>query len=155
MAPAGGVAPVSTPQLLAIDVGTQSVRAIVFDAQGHLLAKAQQALDPPYVSPRPGWAEQDPACYWRAMVAACNDLWRQGGVRPESIGGLALTTLRSTVVCADDSGQVLRPAIVWLDQLLPTIADAAFHWRHSGDRAHGASSSLPAYARSVESKVHR
>lgn len=46
-------------------------------------------------------------------------------------------------------------AIVWLDQLLPTIADAAFHWRHRGDRAHGASSSLPAYARSVESKVHR
>lgn len=103
-------------RLLAIDVGTQSVRAIVFDEQGRLLAKAQVALDPPYVSPHPGWAEQDAQIYWDAIATACRELWQQGELRPESISGLSLTTLRSTVVCADEAGRPLRPAIVWLDQ---------------------------------------
>lgn len=108
--------PLATARLLAIDVGTQSVRAIVFDAQGHLLAKAQRQLEPAYVSPQPGWAEQDPEVYWNAVAAACQDLWTQHEVRPQEISGLALTTLRSTVVCADRGGKPLRPAIVWLDQ---------------------------------------
>ena len=103
-------------RLLAIDVGTQSARAIVFDQQGRLLAKSQQPLEPPYVSPQPGWAEQDAEIYWNAIAAACRELWRQGELRPESISGLSLTTLRSTVVCADAAGKPLRPAIVWLDQ---------------------------------------
>jgi sugar (pentulose or hexulose) kinase len=106
----------SGERLLAIDVGTQSVRAIVFDAQGRLLAKAQRMLDPVYVSPQPGWAEQDPELYWSGVAAACRELWAQGEVSPASISGLALTTLRSTVVCADVAGKPLRPAIVWLDQ---------------------------------------
>ena len=106
----------SGARLLAIDVGTQSVRAIVFDEQGRLLAKAQIPLDPPYVSPHPGWAEQDAQIYWDAIASACRELWQQGELRPESISGLSLTTLRSTVVCADEAGRPLRPAIVWLDQ---------------------------------------
>ncbi len=106
----------SAARLLAIDVGTQSARAIVFDPQGQLLAKAQIPFDPPYVSPRPGWAEQDAEIYWDAAAAACRELWRQGELRPDSISGLALTTLRSTVVCADATGRPLRSAIVWLDQ---------------------------------------
>jgi sugar (pentulose or hexulose) kinase len=104
------------PRLLAIDVGTQSVRAIVFDGHGRLLAKAQRILEPTYVSPQPGWAEQDPELYWSSIAAACRELWSQNEVRPQDISGLALTTLRSTVVCADESGKPLRPAIVWLDQ---------------------------------------
>ncbi len=106
----------SGERLLAIDVGTQSVRAIVFDGQGRLLAKAQQPLEPAYVSAQPGWAEQDPEIYWSSIAAACRELWAQGEVRPQEISGLALTTLRSTVVCADKTGKPLRPAIVWLDQ---------------------------------------
>lgn len=104
------------PRLLAVDVGTQSVRAIVFDAQGRLLAKAQKHLEPSYVSPQPGWAEQDPEVYWDSIAAACKEIWAQGEVRPQEISGLSLTALRSTVVCADVSGKPLRPAIVWLDQ---------------------------------------
>jgi sugar (pentulose or hexulose) kinase len=103
-------------RLLAIDVGTQSARAIVFDAQGRLLAKAQTAIDPVYLSPHPGWAEQDPEIYWQAVVASCQALWTQGGVRPDEISGLTLTTQRDTMVCVDAAGKVLRPAIVWLDQ---------------------------------------
>ena len=103
-------------RLLAIDVGTQSARAIVFDAQGHLLAKAQTPIEPIYHSPQPGWAEQDPEIYWSAVVESCRKLWQQQVVKPSEISGLSLTTQRATMICVDRAGRVLRPATVWLDQ---------------------------------------
>lgn len=106
----------TSARLLALDVGTQSARAIVFDAHGHLLAKAQCAFDPAYVSPQPGWAEQDPEVYWDALARCCAELWRGSAVKPDEIDGIALTTQRATMVCVDGGGQVLRPAILWLDQ---------------------------------------
>ena len=102
--------------ILAIDVGTQSSRALVFDAQGTALVKAQVAHDPVYVAPQPGWAEQDPEVYWNAVAAACSQLWQDGPVRPEQIAAVTLTTLRASVVCLDAEGRTLRPALVWLDQ---------------------------------------
>lgn len=107
--------------LLAIDNGTQSVRALVFDLQGNLLAKSRVPLTP-YVSPKPGWAEQEPDYYWRSLCEACQQLWRQADAtgKPERlkerIAGLALTTQRSTLINVDREGRPLRPAIVWLDQ---------------------------------------
>lgn len=107
---------VTGTRLLAIDVGTQSARAIVFDIDGGQIDQVQIPFDPPYHAPQAGWAEQDPECYWQAVVRACQQLWRQGRVAAGEIAGLALTTQRATVVCVDDAGAVLRPAIVWLDQ---------------------------------------
>jgi sugar (pentulose or hexulose) kinase len=106
----------SAPRLLAIDVGTQSARAIVFDAQGTLIARAQRVFEPTYYSPQPGWAEQTPETYWRAVVDCCQELWRSAAVAPADVAGVALTTQRATVVCLDGAGQPLRPAILWLDQ---------------------------------------
>lgn len=103
-------------RLLALDVGTQSARAIVFDAQGYLIAKAQRVFEPTYTSPQPGWAEQDPEVYWKALTEACRQLWQSGVVKPQEISGLALTTQRATMVCLDAQGRTLRPAILWLDQ---------------------------------------
>lgn len=101
--------------LLAIDNGTQSVRALVFDLQGNLLAGARVPLEP-YVSPQPGWAEQDPGYYWSQLCAACGQLWRDDSSLKERLAGVALTTQRSTVVNIGRDGRPLRPAIVWLDQ---------------------------------------
>jgi sugar (pentulose or hexulose) kinase len=100
--------------LLAIDHGTQSVRALAFDAGGTLVAGSRVAITP-YVSPRPGWAEQDPEYFWDSVAAACRGLW-QKGVAPEAVAGVALTTQRGTVVNVDAEGRALRPAILWLDQ---------------------------------------
>ena len=102
-------------KILAIDVGTQSARAIVFDERGHLLAKAQTTFDPTYVSPRPGWAEQNTDVYWNGVRSSCAALWRGGMVKASEISGISLTTQRATMVCVDGAGKVLRPAIVWLD----------------------------------------
>ena len=56
--------------LLAIDQGTQSVRAMIFDSQGELLAKSQVHIQP-YYSRQPGWAEQDCDYYWANLREAC------------------------------------------------------------------------------------
>ncbi|HEX7472429.1 MAG TPA: FGGY-family carbohydrate kinase [Candidatus Limnocylindrales bacterium] len=102
-------------RLLALDVGTQSVRALLFDPRGELLARARIPIEP-YVSPRPGWAEQDPELYWRSIGEACRTLWAMPGASPDAVAAVALTTQRGTIVCLDEADLVLRPAIVWLDQ---------------------------------------
>ena len=100
--------------LLAIDNGTQSVRALVFDPCGNLLAKQRVSIEP-YYSTAPGLAEQDPEVFWQAVCEACQDLWAQG-VDKSSLAAVALTTQRSTVINVDKDGVPLRPAIIWLDQ---------------------------------------
>ncbi len=102
-------------QILAIDQGTQSVRALVFDIRGNLVAKSQVHLKS-YNSPQPGWAEQDPEYYWQSLCQACQQLWQQPGVHKEALAGIALTSQRGTMINVDQRGEALRPAILWLDQ---------------------------------------
>lgn len=101
--------------ILAIDNGTQSLKALIFDLGGNLLFKERIPFRP-YVSPRPGWAEQDPDLFWKALCQACQGLWKQGGVPRERIAGVALTTQRGTVINVDKEGRPMRPAMLWLDQ---------------------------------------
>jgi len=105
----------SKNHLLAIDHGTQSVRALVFDLQGTLIAKSRVPITP-YYSNEPGWAEQDPEYFWKSVCEACQKLWLMPGVDKDNIAGVALTTQRSTLINVDDKGNPLRPAIHWLDQ---------------------------------------
>ncbi|MFH2010308.1 MAG: FGGY-family carbohydrate kinase [bacterium] len=101
--------------LLAIDNGTQSVRALLYDLRGELKAKSQVALEP-YYSDQPGWAEQDPLYYWKSLCEACQTLWAESSIPKEAVAGVALTTQRATMINVDEQGNPLRPAIVWLDQ---------------------------------------
>lgn len=101
--------------ILALDNGTQSVRALVFDLRGNLVAKSRVSIDD-YDFPSPGLVELDPGVFWQAICEACQALWTEEGVKKESIAGVALTTQRSTLVNLDEKGRPLRPAIVWLDQ---------------------------------------
>jgi sugar (pentulose or hexulose) kinase len=100
--------------ILALDVGTQSVRAILFAPDGTLVAMGRVPIEP-YVSPQPGWAEQDPDVWWTALGEACRRLWADPAARPDSVAGVGLTTQRTTIVASDENGHPLRPAIVWLD----------------------------------------
>ncbi|MFW5901820.1 MAG: FGGY family carbohydrate kinase, partial [Thermodesulfobacteriota bacterium] len=113
--------------ILAIDNGTQSLKAMLFDLAGSMRAIEKIPFEP-YYSKQPGWAEQDPELYWQTLCRACQGLWRQPGVEKEKIAGMALTTQRGTVVNVDASGRPLRPAILWLDQRktfgLPPIGGA-------------------------------
>ena len=101
--------------VLAIDNGTQSVKAIIFDPQGQLIAKELVPFTP-YFSEKPAWAEQDPDIFWQALCRACRGLWQQDRVDKQRLAGVALTTQRGTVINVDKNGKPLRPAMLWLDQ---------------------------------------
>jgi len=104
-----------TRTILAIDSGTQSLRALLFAENGELLAGEQQSYAP-YYSPRPGWAEQDPEIYWKSLVTACQVLKKKYPRAFASIAGIGVTSQRASMINVDKKGQVLRPAIIWLDQ---------------------------------------
>ena len=101
--------------LLALDHGTQSVRALLFDPRGNLVAKSRIEIEP-YVSPKPGWAERDAEDSWQTVCAACRRLWEISSIGPEAVAGMAVTTQRATMINVDEAGHPLRPAIIWLDQ---------------------------------------
>ncbi|MDA9131313.1 FGGY-family carbohydrate kinase [Gammaproteobacteria bacterium] len=100
---------------LSIDNGTQSVRAIVFDGQGQLIAKSKIDIEP-YFSNQKGWAEQHADYFWDSLCQACQELWLKLPIPKESIVAVSVTTQRATVVPMGKDNQPLRPAISWLDQ---------------------------------------
>ncbi len=104
-----------TKTILAIDCGTQSLRALLFAEDGSLLAREQQSYTP-YQSPQFGWAEQDPTIYWDSLAAACRILKNKHPQAFGSIAGVGVTSQRASMINVDRAGNVLRPAIVWLDQ---------------------------------------
>lgn len=125
----------SAPYFLSIDNGTQSIRALVFDAVGSLVAKHQIEIEP-YVSPQPGWAEQQPEYFWQKVCEACQGLWPKLSVPREAICAVSVTTQRGTVVSLDKQGKPLRPAISWLDQRqvenVPSLGPIGFAFRAIG-----------------------
>jgi len=106
---------VSEKYFLSIDNGTQSVRAIVFDGQGQLIAKSKIEIEP-YFSEHKGWAEQHADYFWNSLCKACQELWPQLPIPKKSIAAVSVTTQRATVVPMGINNQPLRPAISWLDQ---------------------------------------
>ncbi len=101
--------------ILAIDCGTQSLRAMLFSSHGRLLAKNQQFYDP-YFSSREGWAEQDPELFWNTLCRSCRTLKNEHPDWFRSIQGVGVTTVRNSMVNVDENGIPLRPVICWLDQ---------------------------------------
>jgi xylulokinase len=100
--------------LLGIDIGTSGSKALLLHADGSVVAAATG--DYPLDTPRPLWAEQDPADWWTATVGAIRRVLGTPGVRPEQIVGVGLTGQMHGLVLLDAAGRVLRPAILWNDQ---------------------------------------
>ncbi len=98
--------------LLAIDQGTTSTRAIVFNRAGRPVAVAQRELAQHY--PAPGWVEHDPEDIWRDTLATAREAMDRAGVAVDAIG---IANQRETVVVWDRAtGVPLHPAIVWQDR---------------------------------------
>ena len=103
------------PLLLAIDCGTQSVRALLVDPRGEIVAKAQHAFAN-YVSLHDGWMEHDADGFWQSTASVCRRLLHDHAGIAERIEGIVVTTQRGTLVPVDAAGRPLRRFIVWLDQ---------------------------------------
>lgn len=98
--------------ILALDEGTTSARAILFDRQGRTVASAQHEF--PQIYPRPGWVEHDPMAIYAAQYAAMTECIAGSGIDPEEIAAVGLTNQRETVVVWDKkTGKPLCNAIVW------------------------------------------
>ena len=113
--------------VLAIDCGTQSARALLFDLEGNLVARAQQPLTD-YRTPQPGWLEHDAEGFWHAAAQCCQALWAEDRSWREALRGVAVTTQRGTIVPVDRQGRGLRPAITWLDQRRASQVPAISPW---------------------------
>ncbi|MCY4756279.1 glycerol kinase GlpK [Pelomonas aquatica] len=98
--------------LLALDQGTSSSRALVFDRSGRLLAVAQRELTQHF--PQPGWVEHDAEQIWADQIACAREAVAKAGIKVAAIG---ITNQRETVVLWDrKTGQPLHKALVWQDR---------------------------------------
>jgi len=101
--------------ILAIDQGTTSTRAILFDQAGQALATAQREL--PQIFPADGWVEHDPEEIWRATLAVCREAIAGAGQRPGDIAALGISNQRETTLLWERAtGRPLHNAIVWQDR---------------------------------------
>ena len=101
--------------VLAIDQGTTSSRAILFDARMRIAAVAQQEFAQHY--PRSGWVEHDGNDLWTTTVATCRDAIARAGIGPADIAAIGITNQRETTLVWDRaSGRPVGRAIVWQDR---------------------------------------
>jgi len=101
--------------LLALDIGTQSIRAAVVTAEGEILgiAQVQHEVD----SPQPGWAQQRPDDWWEETCRAIRQVFAETGVKPGSIAGVAACGQMHGPVGIDDAGSVTTEWVqLWCDK---------------------------------------
>jgi len=96
---------------LGIDIGTSSVKTVLFDRDQKLVAQASRPLT--VQRPHPGWSEQDPEAWWQAVEATVDAI---AGDHPlKDLRGIGLSGQMHGAVCLDHDDQVVRPAILWND----------------------------------------
>ncbi len=101
--------------ILALDQGTTSSRAIIFDRSGREVAKVQQPFTQRY--PRPGWVEHDPREIRDTQIQTARDAIAQARITPSDIAAIGIANQRETSVFWDRAtGEPLGPAIVWQDR---------------------------------------
>lgn len=100
--------------LLGIDIGTTGTKTLLIDEEGRVLASAVSEY--PLHTPRPGWAEQDPADWWEATRLTIRRVLALAGLRGQDVRGIGLSGQMHGSVFLDDRQQVIRPAILWCDQ---------------------------------------
>ena len=104
------------PLILTIDFGTQSVRAGLFNKKGETVALIKEKYNPPYFSPKRGYAEQDPNFYFDSLCKATRKLVEENKDKMGDVLGITMAFFRDSVVCLDKDNNILRPAILWLDE---------------------------------------
>ena len=114
--------------LLGIDVGSSSVKASLLDVASGTCAgsafypKTEQKID----SPQPGFAEQDPQCWYDCARDAVRDAMREAEAKPEDVKAVGIAYQMHGLVCVDKEQKVLRPAIIWCDSRAVPYGQAAF-----------------------------
>jgi glycerol kinase len=110
------------PYILALDQGTTSSRAIVFDHDASIVAVGQREF--PQIFPQPGWVEHDPAEIWATQIAVATEALGRAHLRPRDIVAIGITNQRETTVVWDrETGVPVYNAIVWQDRRTADFCD--------------------------------
>ena len=108
--------------ILALDQGTTSSRAILFDRQGHVVRIAQQEY--PQHFPQPGWVEHDPQDIWTSQLACARQVLLDAGVDAAQVAAIGIANQRETTVVWDRrTGEPVCHAIVWQDRRTAALCD--------------------------------
>lgn len=99
---------------LGIDLGTSSVKVLAMDNKGSIIGHA--SADYPLLTPREGWAEQNPEDWWEGTKQAMHLLLEQTNIDPVMIKGIGFSGQMHGLVALDEDNNVLYPAILWCDQ---------------------------------------
>ncbi|MBO94468.1 MAG: glycerol kinase [Opitutales bacterium] len=109
--------------LLALDQGTTSSRAIVFNALGQAVATAHREF--PQIYPKPGWVEHNPITIWKSQLSTAKQALRLARLTTGDIAAIGITNQRETTLVWDrDTGQPIANAIVWQDRRTANVCDA-------------------------------
>ena len=109
--------------VLALDQGTTSSRAVLFDREGRMAGMARRELSQIY--PRPGWVEHDAVEIWETQYEAARQALEQAGVRPEDVAAIGIANQRETTVAWDRrTGKPVCNAIVWQCRRTAAACDA-------------------------------
>jgi xylulokinase len=100
--------------LLGIDVGTSGTKALLIEPSGKVIASATKTY--PLYTPKPLWAEQDPADWWDATIGAIREVLSTTGIAGTEVVGMGLSGQMHGAVFLDAKNNVLRPSILWCDQ---------------------------------------
>lgn len=100
--------------LLGVDIGTTGLKAALVNGDGRVLAEAGREY--PTQHPHPGWAEQDPDGWWRAMVSASGEVVARAGCRGKRLAGICVSSMAPVVVPLDAKGRALGPGLIWADK---------------------------------------
>lgn len=106
--------PHGAAHILALDVGTTTVRALLFDLDGRPIAEA--ACEPALHHPRPNWAEIDAEERWTCCLKVMRHCLTRSGLKPVQVAAIGLTGLMHALVPLDATGKALAPAMLWMDQ---------------------------------------
>jgi glycerol kinase len=121
----------ATPHIIAIDQGTTSTRAIVFDERLAPVAVAQRELRQIY--PAPGWVGHDPEETWSSVVETVREAMAKAGIDARDVAGIGIINQRETTIVRDrETHKPICNAIVWQDR---RTADACAALRASGHEA--------------------
>lgn len=117
--------------ILALDQGTTSSRAILFNREGRIVHSAQREF--PQYFPKPGWVEQNANEIWGSILAVIATCLSEAGVKTEQIAGIGITNQRETAVVWDrKSGEPIYPAIVWQSRQTAGICEELIAAGHDG-----------------------
>jgi glycerol kinase len=108
--------------ILALDQGTTSCRAILFDKDGNIFATEQQEFTQNY--PKPGWVEHNANEIWQTQLKVTQNVLKKNSVSPETIAAIGITNQRETTLIWDKiTGEPIHNAIVWQDRRTASICD--------------------------------